>query len=599
MDIVLVGGVEFMTDFISVQIGPLIIKSILSSKYDCELIDFDYLTFTNQIEKKNDYEENINLYVNQILSRKPKIVGFYTMCNSFDITLRMAKKIKDKNSDVIIMFGGPQATLNFEECLNFFDFLDVIVLGESEKSILPVVDKLINNESLEGTKGVAFRSDGQVKFYGMNALLSNEELYDYLVTDYSPYTIDNQHALSLEGGRGCPYNCSFCSTSIFWGRKYRVIDAIKLVDHIEYLISKYNVKSFSIVHDHFTVNSDHVKLFCNEIKRRNLQIEWDCSARVNNLDSSVLKLMKESGCKSIYIGIETGSDRMQQIIHKNIDLDKALNKIQEIRDLGIGMTISLIYGFPDENLADFSKTVSYIEKLYECGIFNVQLHYFNIYNKTEEFDKVKDIMYFRKDAIDFSLYEDKVFDERTLDLIVNYPSLFSQYYTFDTEVRNKYPLFETLICMMSLSINIYPHTILNLVKKVGIFKLYDELEGELIQIHTNKEEENNIGESSVGKNYELMEYMDKYLSCGLIREMSDVDKAIYEFEKIKYEFVKGNEQKKFLIFAYDIQELINGQQLVPNETIYSFIKMPNNKEIKIKKLPHSLIDIVKRLESAN
>lgn len=592
MDVVLVGGVELVIDFVSPQIGPLIIKNIISSKYECEFLDFDYLTVSGKIRSMGTYEENINLYVEYVLKENPKIVGFYTMCNSFDITIRMARKIKERKKDIRIMFGGPQATLNFRECLLYFDFLDVIVLGESEKAILPVIDNLLNNCSLDGLKGIAFKEKNKIKFSGMNELLTNEELYEYVLEDYSPYSIDKKDILSLEGGRGCPYNCTFCSTSIFWGRKYRVINAYNFVDHIEKLRNRYGIEKISIVHDHFTVSSKHVKLFCEELKRRKLNIEWNCSARVNNLDSCILELMKESGCKNIFIGMETGSPRMQRIINKNIDLEQAFQKIIEIKNLGIDMTISLIYGFPDESIEDFFETICYIERLYEYGIYNVQMHYFNIYNKTEEYNKVKDIMYFEKNSIDFSLYEDKTFDSETIHLITEYPCLFSQYYTFDTEVRKKYPLFETLICMISISIHIFENTLLNIIKQKGILNLYKDLEKEIIEIHKKKICENNIRKSIAEKNFELLECMDKYIKDNYVA--NDIDRVLYRFERSKCDFAKGKEDNKYIIFPYDIQQLIKSRELIPQETAYLLYRMEDNR-VKVKRIPTLLKNIVKEI----
>lgn len=136
------------------------------------------------------------------------------------------------NKNIKIFYGGPHASLNVEECLSSFDFIDAIVLGEAEKSVLPMVDKLMDNEIPENIKGIAYKKEGKINKYCFNDMLSNEELKNSLLKDYDIYEFNNDELINIEGGRGCPYNCTFCSTSIFWGRKYRVIDTEFLVSNI-------------------------------------------------------------------------------------------------------------------------------------------------------------------------------------------------------------------------------------------------------------------------------------------------------------------------------------------------------------------------------
>lgn len=579
MDIVLVGGIELIHDSIKPQIGPLIVNKILSTKFNTKFIDFDYLTYTGAIEYSSSIEKNINLYVSYIMNFNPKIVGFYTMCNSFDFVLRISEKIKKINSNIKIFYGGPHATLNASECMVKFDFLDAIILGEAEKSILPVVEKLMKKEIPYGINGVVYRDGEKVNNNGFNDLLSKEEMPTFLLEDYDIYEFEEGDIIYIEGGRGCPYSCTFCSTSLFWGRKHRVIDPVILVDHINKLKIKYNVNNFSIIHDHFTANPEYIKKFCNEILSRNINIIWSCSARVNDLGKEILSLMKKSGCYSIYVGLETGSPKMQTTINKNIKLDEAFFKINEIKKLGIDITISLIYGFPDETIDDLKETIKYIEKLYLSDIYNIQLHFFKAYSKTIEFEKVKNIMYFNDDVRNYSLYEDKYFDSKTKEMILKYPELFVSYYTFDTEVRNKFSTLDTFIFIISVSFNVYQESLKYLIKSKGLLNIYDDFRNFIDGLHIDKKSFKQ--RTNLENNYRFLQYVQNYLEKQIYDSTNIKIIKMFEYEKILCTFLISEKDKEYVFLDYNIKDLLSGDTYTYNETCYMLSRKKDKVNVSI------------------
>ena len=107
-------------------------------------------------------------------------------------------------------------------------------------------------------------------------------------------------SMRVEAGRGCPFHCTFCSTATFFGRKYRVKAAGKLVSELKSLNRDYNIGDFSLQHDLFTVNRRKVLEFCEEVRPCNFS--WTCSARIDCVDSELLGEMARSGCRGIYLG---------------------------------------------------------------------------------------------------------------------------------------------------------------------------------------------------------------------------------------------------------------------------------------------------------
>lgn len=272
-----------------------------------------------------------------------------------------------------------------------------------------------------------------------------------------------------------------------------------------------------------------LKCFVSNCLKKKLNISWTCSARVNDLSLKTLKLMKESGCNSIYVGIETGSQRMQKIINKNIDLDKALNKINLIKNLGIDVTVSLIYGFPDENFEDFKDTVTYIEKLYLKGIKNVQLHLFRVYCKTEEYEKVKDQLYLSEDPRLKSLFEDKFIDLDSKKLIELYPVLFSNFYTFNSNIRDRYAVFGTFIYILSVTSNIFIESIKYIIKEKGLLNMFYDLENYINKLHFNIKEFYSYNTDITNKIFINM--MRTYLDHELDRSKFIWQHKIFNYEK--------------------------------------------------------------------
>lgn len=131
--------------------------------------------------------------------------------------------------------------------------------------------------------------------------------------------------------RGCPFECIFCSTAAFHGRKYRTRNISKIVDELEYVKEKYNVTNISLVDDNFTMQKDRVFKLCREIRERNLSLKWGCSTRVDLVSKELLKTMKDSGCEDIFFGIESASQDVLKLIKKGFNIKQA-KKVEKMAE---------------------------------------------------------------------------------------------------------------------------------------------------------------------------------------------------------------------------------------------------------------------------
>lgn len=554
MDVLLVNGVDYKLEIKNPQIGQLILRDILKKKYYVECVNFDYLAKTGELPLAESIWKNVDLFTEYILNLNPRIVGFYTICNSFMTTLLMARKIKKERSDIKIIFGGPHATLTARECLEDFDCIDAICMGESEKTITPLVDALLEGEDLSRLKGVAFKKGHQIIITEREEMLANEDLINYTPFDYAPMKIDDKTDLELEAGRGCPFACTFCSTSPFWGRKFRIKYVDELITEMKKFNEMYGVTKFSLVHDMFTANRKHLIAFCNRIIDEQLPFKWGCSSRVDVLDYEILGLMKKANCISIYLGIETGSDSMQKKVNKNLDLNHALSIIRAISRLGMEFTTSFIYGYPRETVDEFRDTIKMIEEILITGNRNVQLHRFMLLPHTYETEGTFERAYFDDNDVDFSIYDEKLYDEEAKGIILKYPREFIQFYTFDSEVREKYKYFDSFLFYMTSGMGVYNCSIRYMIRKYGMEKMY------FTSLESIKNAYKELRTMSIGNGAEIdsgIETIYKVVACMLENELEqnytiELDQY-YRYENLLREYAHGtNRTPKYYRFSFDV-----------------------------------------------
>lgn len=571
MDILFINDIHFSNSVDHPQIGQQILKNILCSNYSVECINFDYLNKEGLLSYEDDIDKTIALCGEYILQFSPKIVGFYTICNSFIFAIQIAEYIKNKEPGIKIILGGPHASLTADECLKTFSFVDAISVGESELTIEPLAKALLENTSLNTVKNVVYRDNGEILHTQRERLLNNEELGEYTVFDYSPFKISDKYTFELEGGRGCPFGCSFCSTSMFWGRKYRVKPVQTLISEMNTVNKMYGITSFAILHDMFTANRTYITKFCSSLKNEGLNYKWTCSARADSIDHEMLIAMKDAGCTSIYMGIETGSQERQAAINKNLDIKATLSTVKDMLSLGFDVTTSFIFGYPNETIEQFCDTVHLMEQMYIMGA-QVQLHRFAPLPNTVEYSRSQGKMFFNEQSSDLAMYYDKYYTEKSKTLIKNHVDLFSQYYIVKSEIDDAYPQFDLFALMLSTVSLIFKYSIRYTIEYYGLQSLYfklcekfDMLQHEIrhVLIHNKSNEK----EVAILLCDTLVSAIDT--ACASNNGISVV--ALFKYEKTKYEYF-ANPQKIPGTFEFDIdiERFINHHEVINQKTYIRF-----------------------------
>lgn len=519
--------------------GTLLLATILRNKG----LNVDVFRFY-EADTSNGFEAFVKESTEKILHKNPKIVSFYCRCDSCIADIMIAKQLKKENPLIYVVFGGPQADATSSELLKNVEWIDYCCCGEGEDTVFPLFSSLLKNESPTDINGLVYRNvDGEIISNPRPELKKN--LDENPIVDYSliPSEIiesskNNNIWFPIEVGRGCPFNCAFCSTSLFWKRKFRLLSNDRIIEEMTYLNEKFGIRHFSFNHDLFTANKTAILDFCSKLKENNNDFIWGCSSRTDTIDVEMIEAMASAGLKSIYFGIETGSPRMQKIIHKNLDLDHIKDISKVLAKHKIIVTASFIYGFPEETEEDLEKTLQFIRTLLQLKVRTFQLHLCALFPGTEYYNKYKDRLtfadHYSDQVVDFGLKEN-------FDFIYKHKEIFPFYYEYHNSFREKFAQLSKLalpcIELYNLMIILDPNRFKDM-RLVDFYLDFFEANNEkIVALNTSKEVQD--------KFYDMTK---KYLS--VFYNEGDFDKlcAILNFE---------NDKKNISLADEDITEIKN------------------------------------------
>ena len=361
-----------------------------------------------------------------ILKSKPDIIGFSTWCITYAASLLVAQEIKKLAPNIPIIYGGPQASILASETLKNFSFIDFVLAGEADNSFPQFVEELENKiPDFAKVPGLSFRnSSGIIQNNKINGVVSN---LDNLPTP-AYNLVPKQKWLKLDVGRGCPFKCTYCSTNDFFSKKYRVKSASRIILEMTAAFESQKIKTFGFAHDMFTLNKKFIHELCKKLidikNNKGIEFNWTCSARTDCVTEQMLIDMKDAGCKAIFFGIESGSDKIQKSIEKYLDIPKAYLIADICRRIGIDMHTSFILGFPNETKNDIDNTLRSALQLGVNGAF-VQISELSLLPGTPIFKANKNRLKFDGEFSNFSFV---LCGNEEIELIKNYPEIFSSFY---------------------------------------------------------------------------------------------------------------------------------------------------------------------------
>lgn len=350
---------------------------------DCAKLNYDYKDFKNFLDSGNF-----------------DIAGFQLFTCDFSSVRKMAEIVKEVDSDIITIAGGPHISGLPEHTMKEIRNLDYGFYGEAEIGIVKFCDYISKTENSSKEKETELEADSGTDVYNKRETVTLSEIPGLIYRNGDEVLVNDRNAVedldSLDfpdwesidpntyphaphgtftkslpaapviTSRGCPYSCTYCGVKSTTGRRLRMRSPENIISEIELLIKKYGVKEIHIEDDNFTFNRERVVEFCNLLLDKNIKINWACpnGVRLDTLDEELLRLMEKAGCYSFAVGIESGSPGILKDMRRQVTVEKMREKIMLIASTTkIKMTGFLMAGYPTETIEDIKETIKFVNSL--------------------------------------------------------------------------------------------------------------------------------------------------------------------------------------------------------------------------------------------
>lgn len=328
--------------------------------------------------EKNNFEVKIvdcrpfNISVQKLVTilkkENPDIIGFTATVLSIKHATEAAKAIRKELPDCKIILGGAHITSLPQETMQNGGF-DIGVIGEGEYTFLDLAKN--NFKNLDRIKGIIYMKGDKWKMTEPRPFIQNlDELpfpARHLYPPLSKYTPVPASYKKLPLGhiitsRGCPFQCIFCDRKVF-GNRFRAHSPKRVVDEIEHVLKVHGAREIKFFDDTFTMDPKRVVEICDEIKRRKLDFSWSCLTRVDRVSKSILQKMKSAGCWQVAYGLESGDQRILNIMKKGITLEQSRNAVKWGKEAGLNIRVFFVIGMPGETLQSIRRTVAFAKSL--------------------------------------------------------------------------------------------------------------------------------------------------------------------------------------------------------------------------------------------
>jgi anaerobic magnesium-protoporphyrin IX monomethyl ester cyclase len=295
---------------------------------------------------------------------QPQVVGVTSVTMNFPMAVKTIQYCKKMAPEIITIIGGPHVTFTAGETLRDCPEVDIVVRGEGEETMRELLPALESGESLEKIQGLTFRQNRWIRKTGDRPLIPDLDrlpLPDRTLFPLSRY-LAMRVPVSVLSSRGCPMDCSFCVGYRMTGRKGRFRNPLRVVDEIE-SAHRLGFAEVCIDDDLFTRNRRHVFAICDEMGRRGLKMNMYIFARVDTVDSALLRKLREAGCTMICFGLESGNQKILDRSRKRITLEKARHAVNLSKEAGISPLGSFILGLPGETRETMEETLAFAQSL--------------------------------------------------------------------------------------------------------------------------------------------------------------------------------------------------------------------------------------------
>ncbi len=339
----------------------------------------------------------------EIINRIPKnskVIGFSLMFSSeWPLTRDLLNEVRKYFPDALFVGGGEHVTGLAEYSLKDCQALDVCVRGEGEQTFTELIKAYESTGNYEEVSGIAYLDKDQV-FHQDQSPPPRIRKVDEIGWPFWPdgylekfwasgksYGVATEKDMPFMVSRGCPYQCTFCSSPDMWTTRYTLRDVNDVIEEAKFYIQRFGITSLQFYDLTAITKKSWIVEFCRKLLKEEIKVNWSLPSgtRSEALDSESLGLLRQTGCNYLVYAPESASLRTLKNIKKKIKLDQLTKSVLEAKRQNLTVRINLIIGFPEETWIDIFKTILYGLKMSFYGVDEAPLYIFSPYPGTEIF----------------------------------------------------------------------------------------------------------------------------------------------------------------------------------------------------------------------
>ncbi len=344
-----------------VPLGILYISAFLEKHgYENDVFDSTFST----LEKLKE----------QLIETSPNVVAIYTNLMTKLNVLKIIKYIKTepllRNTKIIL--GGPEVRNHTQNFLNYG--ADFIIIGEGEETTLELINAIKIADAptqlsmtISSIKGLAYIENGKVITTPERSLIKDINVLPFPARekiDFKPYLngwkIHHGYSMmSVNTMRGCPYTCKWCSRAVYGGT-YRRRSPQLVAQEMKHIKDTYNPDMIWFVDDVFTIHHKWLTEFAAEVKKQDAIIPYEIISRADRLNEEVIKTLKASGCFRVWVGAESGSQKIIDAMDRRVDVMQTREMIRLAKKHGLEAGTFIMLGYPGETKQDIKETIEHL-----------------------------------------------------------------------------------------------------------------------------------------------------------------------------------------------------------------------------------------------
>ncbi|HVN64004.1 MAG TPA: radical SAM protein [Candidatus Binataceae bacterium] len=348
----------------------------------------------------------VGLPIDEIVARIPQdtaIIGISCMFSQdWPYMRQVAEAVRLRFPKALILTGGEHVTALPLFVLESCPAIDFCVLGEGEETIVEIADCVASGKSPGEIKGVALRRDGRPVKNPARARMREVDTIPLPAWDLTPintyldngfgFGIGHLRTIPMLATRGCPYQCTFCSSPTMWTTRWMARDPGLVLDEIQTYIDRYGATNIDFYDLTAVVKRDWILTFCRLIEERAMKFSFQMpqGTRTEALDREVCEALYRVGCRHVSYAPESGSPALLDRIKKRVHLKKMAASMRVARKAGISLTFHIIFGFPDETRRDALKSLAFMARMALAGAHNVRIFIFIPYPGSALFNQLRE-----------------------------------------------------------------------------------------------------------------------------------------------------------------------------------------------------------------